>query len=84
MNNEYLNYLNDVLKNLIERALAIKAGSEEFNKGVQFGYYECISHLLNQAEIFDIKENLDQVLQDFDTQSILSKKEENSLKPPDC
>lgn len=59
--------LGDWLKNLIERAIEVDTSKEVFNEGVLQGYYECISHVMNQLDTLDLKEELnDKYLQSFD------------------
>lgn len=48
--------------------------TEEFDKGILFGYYKTISHLLSQAEAFNIIGELDMKIQNFIVEKILTKK----------
>lgn len=60
------NYLSDVLYQLIENASQHKReANTEFKMGVLQGYHEAISRLLNEAEAFDITEQLPKNLQDY-------------------
>ena len=75
----YVYFLNDTLKTLISRALELDTeNGDDFHKGILFGYYEAISHLLNQAEVFEISKTLDSYLQHFEAEGILTQE----AKPP--
>jgi len=65
-------YLNDTLKILIERAMKIKEDNP-FNEGVKVGYAHAIDTLLEQAETFGIKDELDDYLRKFDYVMIFDK-----------
>jgi hypothetical protein len=69
MNNKFKNYLEDCLMVLIERSIEARENTEstesDFDKGRSFGYYKVLEFLLNQAEIFDIKEDLKERIKTF-------------------
>lgn len=48
--------------------------TEEFDKGILFGYYKAISYILSQAEAFSIIGELDMEVQNFIVEKILTKK----------
>jgi hypothetical protein len=52
MSEKYVWFLNDTIKQLIAMSQEID-DTEEFDKGILFGYYKTISHLLSQAEAFN-------------------------------
>ena len=64
-------YLEDCLQELIERAKesAQKSDSSnsDFDKGHSLAYNEAISFLINQTEIFEIKNELCEKLKSFIT-----------------
>ena len=66
----YKYYIEDVLEELINRSLnalnKAKETNSEFDNGVSFGYYEVLNYLLNQAEIFEIKDKLKSEIKNFD------------------
>lgn len=70
-NEQYINYLNDSLKNIIDSAINIEI-KDDFSNGIKQGYYEAISHLINQSDIFEIKNNLDKYLQNFDPDTLIT------------
>lgn len=70
MNNTYIYYLNDTLKQLINLAKDVE-NTDEYYQGVIYGYYASISILLNQAEGFGIIEDLDEDIKDFVPESLL-------------
>ena len=71
----FINFLNDTLKNIIDRAInKVDSNKDEFQKGVQFGYYEAISHFMNQADTFFILDQLDEYLKDFNPDDLLNGK----------
>jgi len=73
--------LSDWLKNLIERAIKIDTKKEVFNEGLLQGYYECLSHIMNQIDTLDLKEKLkDEYLQDFNPDDLLSGKAQNPFE----
>lgn len=80
MDSTYLNYLIDSLRNIIDRSIKVDPTKDEFNKGVQFGYYEVLSHLFNQAENFDILEDLGEYLKNFNPDDILNGKAQNPFE----
>ena len=73
----YTYYLNDMIRNLIESANEIKLKPQltEFEEGILAGYVNSISHLLNQTIAFNIKDDLDLDLQNFEPTSLLNKTE---------
>lgn len=70
MGNTYLHFLNDSIKELISRALDIE-NDTDFDKGTRLGFYEAISHLLNQAEGFGIFDELDNEIKEFNLESLI-------------
>ncbi len=70
----FIYYLNDTLKQCIDRAIQIDQKKSDFDKGVAFGFYEVISHFFNQAEGFGILPELDSYLQEFDPDNLLNGK----------
>ncbi|PKO97959.1 MAG: hypothetical protein CVU13_12420 [Bacteroidetes bacterium HGW-Bacteroidetes-8] len=65
--------LNDWLKNLIERAIKIDVEKGEFYQGLQQGYYETISHLLNQIEGHNLMDKFaDKYLKNFNAEDIIN------------
>jgi hypothetical protein len=71
MENPCIYYLDDTLKELIQRATEMKK-KDDFNQGRLFGYYESISLLLSQAEAFQIMESLDKEIQEFIPEQLLA------------
>jgi hypothetical protein len=70
---EYELYTLDNISYLIDEAVELaKNADDEFKKGKLFGYYEVISHLLNQAEAFGILERLPIKVQEFEPESLLN------------
>ena len=69
---EKIELLNDWLKNLVERAINIDTTDSEFNEGLQQGYYECISHLLNQIDGLNLDEILDNYFKEFKPEDIIN------------
>ncbi len=67
--NSYKNYLEDCLEHLIDRSIEAKVKADEtndaFDQGLSFGYYEVLSHLLAQSEIFEIKETFKEKIKTF-------------------
>ena len=74
-NTSYKNYLEDCLEELIEKANNAKKNAmskkSEFSQGVSYGHYVTISFLINQAEVFGIKDELKPVIRNFDPDSLL-------------
>jgi hypothetical protein len=67
-------YLEDIINQLIEEALALKEKPEgEFERGKLFAYYEIITLVLNQVEAFGISDKLPAKWRDFNTEELLSK-----------
>lgn len=76
--------LNDWLKNLIERAINIEPEKGEFYEGLQQGYYETISHILNQIEGHNLMDKLDDdYLKKFNAEDIINGKAKNPFKKDD-
>jgi hypothetical protein len=73
MSDKYVWFLNDTIKQLIEMSKKID-DKEEFDKGILFGYYRTISHILSQAEAFNIISELDLEIQNFIAEKIIMKK----------
>lgn len=73
MSEKYVWFLNDTIKQLITMSLEID-DTEEFDKGILFGYYKAISHILSQAEAFSIIGKLDMEVQNFIVEKILTQK----------
>ncbi|MEW6773872.1 MAG: hypothetical protein AB1304_07725 [Bacteroidota bacterium] len=69
MNNPYKNYLEDCLEQLIDRSIEVRERSNEtkdpFEQGRYFAYYEILVFLLNQAEVFEIKDELKEKIKTF-------------------
>ncbi|HAT67870.1 MAG TPA: hypothetical protein DCS66_25265 [Flavobacteriaceae bacterium] len=80
MSNTYIYFLNDSIKQLIELAKAIDPQGDSFKIGIVQGYYESIARLLNQAEGFGILEQLDDEIQNFEVESLLSNLNSDSKK----
>ncbi|WP_316634677.1 hypothetical protein [uncultured Flavobacterium sp.] len=72
MDSTYIFYLNDSIKELIRLAQETKKG-DLFNDGILFGYYSSISLLLNQAESFNISNQLDGEIKNFNPETLLIK-----------
>jgi len=77
MSNSYIYYLNDTIRQLIDLAKEVKE-TDDYNQGILYGYYASISRLLNQAEAFDIIENLDKDIQNFKPEKLFSKNEDEN------
>lgn len=71
MSNTYILYLNDTIRQLINLAKDVSQ-KDEYNEGVVYGYYASISRLLNQAEGFNIIEQLDDDVKNFEPESLIS------------
>ena len=60
--NKYKNYLEDCLEELLQRAEEAKITADnsnvDFDKGRWLGYYEAMTYLLSQTEVFEIKDDL--------------------------
>jgi hypothetical protein len=68
------NYITDLLTKLIDEANEIKPESKDgFEAGKLFGYYECISKIMNQTEAFGLHEKLSKKLQEFLPEDLLKK-----------
>jgi len=66
------NFIEEILTQLIDEANEIKPSvSDDLRIGKLFGYYECISIILNQAEAFGAIEKLPKSLQEFKPESLL-------------
>lgn len=69
MDNTYKDYLEDCLDQLIDRGIEAREKSnltkDDFDKGRSLGYYEVVDFLLNQAEIFGIKQELKEKIKTF-------------------
>jgi hypothetical protein len=65
--------LNDCIHQQIERANDVDL-KDNFNEGIRFGFYSSISHLLNQAEAFQIINQLDKDIQEFVPEILLQRK----------
>jgi hypothetical protein len=75
------NYLSDVLYQLIESASLVKQeANTDFKMGVLQGYYEAISRLLNEAEAFDITEQLPKNLQDYCPEDLFDKDKDGNVQ----
>ena len=70
MNNTYIHFLNDTIKQLIELSKEVDK-TDEYNKGIIFGYYSAISRILSQLESFDIIDELDEEIKNFIPEIIL-------------
>ncbi|HLO55318.1 MAG TPA: hypothetical protein VK169_13570 [Saprospiraceae bacterium] len=70
MNEPFINYLNDTIKELIISAKEIK-NTDDFNKGLRIGFYKTISILLSQANAFGVYEKLDSEIRDFNLESLI-------------
>ncbi len=70
MDSDYINYLNDSIKQLIESAKKIDV-QKDFENGILMGYYLSISFLLSQANAFQILNQLDKEIQAFIPESLL-------------
>lgn len=67
--------IGDWLKNLIDRAILIDPNESEFNEGLQQGYYESISHIINQIDGLNLKSDLnDEYLENFEPEDIINGK----------
>jgi hypothetical protein len=64
------NYIEDILKQLIQDAKEIKP-IDDFEKGKLFGYYFSISIILSQAASFGVLDKLPKNLRDFSPESLL-------------
>jgi len=67
----FIFYLNDTLKQCVDRAIEIDQQKSDFDNGIAVGYYEVLSRLINQAEVFGILSELDPYLQEFDPHDLL-------------
>lgn len=66
------NYLQDVLQQLIEEAVELKANvNSQVDEGELLAYYKIISRLLNQAEAFGISGKISKELREFVPESLL-------------
>lgn len=77
--NSFKNYLEDCLQELVERAtqsnLAASKTKEDFEQGRSMAYYEVISYLIEQAEVFDIKKELSDKIRSFNPDRLLNQEE---------
>lgn len=73
MNEKYVWCLNDTISQRIAMSREID-DTEEFDKGILFGYYKTISHVLSQAEAFNIIGELDIEIPNFIVEKIITKK----------
>lgn len=68
-NNLYNNYLEDCLEHLIDQSIEAREKSDStkkpFDQGFSFAYYEILNFLLNQAEVFEIKDELKEKIKSF-------------------
>ncbi|MFH2096545.1 MAG: hypothetical protein ABIJ16_12620 [Bacteroidota bacterium] len=62
-------YIEDCIEELISRSIKETKNADEsdneFDKGKSFAYYEILNFLLNQADVFQIKEELKESIRDF-------------------
>lgn len=69
MDSTYKNYLEDCLETLIQRSIECREKSEKttdpFDQGKSFAYYEILDFLLNQAEIFEIRDEFKERIKSF-------------------
>jgi len=71
MNDKFVFFLNDTIKELIVRATEAK-NKPDFDYGILIGHYNSISLILNQAEAFEILKHLDKEIQDFVPETLLN------------
>ena len=68
-NVNYKYYLEDCLEHLIDNSIEAKKKADStkdpFDQGRSFGYYEALDFLLNQAEVFGIKEDFKEKIRLF-------------------
>lgn len=75
------NYLIDVLYQLIEDAATLKRDAKtEFEKGRLTGYYQAISRLLNQAEVFDVAKNLPLNLREYCAEDLFDEDKDGNVR----
>ena len=70
MKNTHIHFLNDSIKDLILKAQSI-GNYSEFEKGNRLGFYQAISHLVNQAEAFGFLNELDSEVKEFNLETII-------------
>lgn len=72
---DYKNYIDDCIKELIERATeskkAVKENKDDFKLGYNMAYYEVVSYLIAQAEAFNIRNSLSKEIQNVSPESLL-------------
>lgn len=67
------NFIKDILNQLIEDAVELKNNTaNDFEKGNLFGYYICISKILNQAEAFGVLDKLPKNLRRYNPEDLLN------------
>jgi hypothetical protein len=80
--NTIVYYLQEVLEQLIEKALSFKEGSQgAFEEGTLWGYYFTLSELLSVATNFGLINYLPKSLQGFDPESLIKNISKGHMPP---